>query len=96
MNFELSRKCPNCKRIQPFDTIFGYQDILCPDLCTRQANKEVNVKKVKPCLVGNCGNPAKSLSYCYKHYKRFKKYGNCNIINVNGVCIDDTMPFDDY
>lgn len=30
-----------------------------------------------------CGKPMKALGYCDKHYQRFKKYGNPNIVHVN-------------
>jgi hypothetical protein len=46
---------------------------------------------MKICKATECNNSASSKGYCDKHYRRFKKYGNSEIVHkhVKNKCLDD-------
>src|SRR5207253_9759285 len=48
-------------------------------ICRSCHNKEHGVRSIFTI----CGSPAKGLGYCEKHYQRFKKYGDPNLVKVN-------------
>lgn len=38
----------------------------------------------KTCMIDNCANEVKACNMCIKHYTRFKRYGDPNIVNKPG------------